>query len=197
MDTATLRKTLRARRNALSPHAQQEAGKALAMRISEQVVFQQSQQIALYLANDGEIDPAGIAEIAWQQGKSCYLPLLNKAKKGYLIFSLYTPGMPMVNNQYGIPEPVVEGESIRQAQDLDLVFLPLTGFDAMGHRMGMGGGYYDRTFAFTQTCEFTRPKLVGLAHECQKVEQLATNPWDVSVDGIATDKCYYEKQKNA
>lgn len=195
MDAKTLRKTLRARRSALSPQAQKEAGKALAVCISKQGVFQQSQQVALYLANDGEIDPAGIAEIAWQQGKTCYLPVLDKAKKGHLIFLLYTPDMPMVNNRYGIAEPVVEGGTLRQAQDLDLVLLPLTGFDVTGNRMGMGGGYYDRTFAFTQTDE-SRPQLVGLAHECQKVAQLTTNPWDISVDAIATDKCYYQRQKS-
>ena len=193
MDTTTLRKTLRARRTALSPHEQQSAREALAIRISEQPVFQQSQHIALYLASDGEIDPAGIVEMAWQQGKICYLPVLNKQQKGTLMFLPYTAETAMTNNRYGIPEPIADSTTARQAKDLDLVLLPLTGFDAACNRMGMGGGYYDRTFAFTQSSSTTNPLLIGLAHECQKVDQLNTSPWDVPMHAIATDEHYYQK----
>ena len=55
----------------------------------------------------------------------------------------------------------------------------------------MGGGFYDRTFEFLKQNPMSKPKLIGLAHEFQKVEQLPVESWDVPLDGIITDLAVY------
>lgn len=101
----------------------------------------------------------------------------------------------MTVNQYGIKEPCLRTNKTILSKQLNLVLLPLVAFDAQGNRMGMGGGYYDRTFAFKnqhQNKIGTKPKLLGLAHECQQVEQLPIESWDIPLQGILTDQHYYQ-----
>jgi 5-formyltetrahydrofolate cyclo-ligase len=70
--------------------------------------------------------------------------------------------------------------------------LPLVGFDASGNRMGMGGGYYDRTFSFKSLKKGLRgPTLIGLAHEIQRVEELPVESWDIPLTAIVTDQKSY------
>ena len=193
MNQKVLRKKLRERRLSLSQGQQQKAQAQLANIVCSLPVFKESQHIALYLTNDGEINPATIAETAWQQNKTCYLPVIDKPAKGDMYFLPFDPETPMQNNQYGIPEPQLPDSMIFKAEELDLILLPLTGFDEQGHRMGMGGGYYDRVLAFKQTQidDNKKPLLMGLAHECQKVASLIANDWDIILESIATPLTLY------
>ncbi|MDP0588784.1 MAG: 5-formyltetrahydrofolate cyclo-ligase [Candidatus Endonucleobacter bathymodioli] len=192
MDQKGLRAKLRRRRKSLSDKQQLLAQKQLSTLVSLLPEFLASIHIALYFAQDGEINPMDIAKIAWSQGKTCYLPILDKNRNGYMYFLPYKPDMEMQNNKYGIPEPVLPDSCIRRAEDLDLVLVPLTGFDEEGRRMGMGGGYYDRTFAFKKKIHIQhKPLLMGIAHECQKVEVLSVNTWDLQLAGVATDQKIY------
>ena len=97
-----------------------------------------------------------------------------------------TPETDLVPNRFGLLEPV-DGESAT-ARMLDIVFTPLAAYDADGHRIGMGGGYFDTTFAFLKHRAFSfRPKLIGLAFDCQRVEKIASNPWDIRLFSIVTE----------
>ncbi|MBT6938524.1 MAG: 5-formyltetrahydrofolate cyclo-ligase [Candidatus Marinimicrobia bacterium] len=87
-------------------------------------------------------------------------------------------------NQYGILEPI--SDDIISAEQLDILFMPLVGFDKNKNRIGMGGGYYDRTLAFKNQKTVKNPKLYGLAFDCQQVEKLETQDWDVPLDAIIT-----------
>ncbi|MGB1271521.1 MAG: 5-formyltetrahydrofolate cyclo-ligase, partial [Endozoicomonas sp.] len=145
-----LRKTLRERRRALSASQHLSASQGLAAVLQQRDEVISSQRIALYLANDGEIDPAVIQQVFWEQGKDCYLPVLDSQNTGHLKFAHYLPDSPLVNNCYGIPEPKMACARMIEPQQLDLVLLPLTGFDDQGQRLGMGGGFYDRTFEFAR-----------------------------------------------
>lgn len=187
-----LRQILRARRQQLSIAEQHQASHRLEKVLCCQNFYLKSQRIALYLSNDGEIDPMGIARKAWQQGKQCYLPVLHPLKSGWLQFLRWTPSSRMKKNRFGISEPDTRFYQPVPVWSLDLVLLPLTGFDPQGNRMGMGGGFYDRTFAFINTPAKIRvPQLIGLAHECQQVAHLLTNRWDIPLSGIASDKHFY------
>jgi 5-formyltetrahydrofolate cyclo-ligase len=95
-------------------------------------------------------------------------------------------------NRFGIPEPVVPASEMYRAMEVDLVLLPLVAFDDQGNRLGMGGGFYDTTLAMRAACHrFRRPRVIGLAHECQRIEHIATEPWDIPLDLIATDRHIY------
>lgn len=187
-----LRRQLRRQRRALSPAQQQKHALGLLRTVKQLPQFRYSKQIALYLPSDGEISPEPIIRHLWQLGKRCFLPVLHPIRHNRLWFVEYTPTTPMRRNIYRILEPSLVKAPRHPAWALDLVLLPLVGFDAEGGRLGMGGGYYDRTFAFKQKWKQGRgTHLIGLAHDLQKVPQLNTESWDIPLEGIATEKQFY------
>lgn len=186
-----LRKQLRSKRRSLSTRQQKQAATDLLNNIRGRMYFRKARHIALYLANDGEIDPKPIIEYCWKQGKKVYLPVLHPIRHNRLWFVPYQANSPMIRNIYGISEPKLIPDQRRAAWAIDLVLLPLVGFDRFGNRMGMGGGYYDRTFSFKSTKGLRGPSLVGLAHEIQRVEELPVESWDIPLTAILTDKSSY------
>lgn len=187
-----LRRFLRQQRRNLSAQEQKNASLGLCRQLLRLPAFRNSKRLAAYLANDGEIDIQPLIELAWRLGKKVYLPVLHPFRTGHLLFMEYRPGQPLALNRFNIPEPLCDHDSRVPAWTLDLVLTPLVGFDEQGNRMGMGGGFYDRTFAFMKNgCRPHRPKLAGVAHECQKVGELPCERWDIAMDFIATDRQLY------
>ena len=192
---ASLRRQLRDRRNALTLQQQQDAADNLAVNLLGHPDLRRARHIAVYLPNDGEIDPSVYVNLAKQRGLQFYLPVLHPIHAGRLVFSPFTDTTPLVPNRFGIPEPAFRGGLKRPPWAMDAVLFPLVGFDETGGRLGMGGGFYDRTFAFTRHRPRLAPKLIGLAHECQRVSELPTESWDVPLHSIVTDqRRYYAKR---
>jgi 5-formyltetrahydrofolate cyclo-ligase len=186
-----LRRLLRARRRSLSPAAQARASAGLLRQLQKQPWFNRAQRIALYWPSDGEIDPRPVAATAWRLNKRCYLPVLHPWLKRHLWFTPFARNTRFAPNRFGIPEPVGPARAPLNNRHLDVVLLPLVGFDRAGGRLGMGGGFYDTTFAAKRRGKgFKRPRLVGVAHSCQEVDALALASWDVPLDGIATEREY-------
>lgn len=187
-----LRKTVRGLRRNLSPEQQKKASHLLLSRIRQRLDFIRAKHIALYLPNDGEIDPQPLIALCWKLGKTVYLPVLHPTAHNRLWFVPYSPKSTMIQNIYGIQEPKLIPKLRRNAWALNLVFLPLVAFDAQGNRMGMGGGYYDRTFDFkAKKRGFKSPNLIGLAHEIQRVEKLPVENWDIPLESIISDRNSY------
>lgn len=187
-----LRKTLRQCRRNLTPLQQKQASMGLCRQLSLLPEFMRSRRIAAYIPNDGEIDPQPLLELAWRLGKSVYLPVLHPFAKGRLLFMAHYPNQVLAKNRFGIPEPLCDQDSHCAVWTLDLVLTPLVGFDNEGNRMGMGGGFYDRTFAFLNDRSKPRsPRMIGVAHECQKVANLPSERWDIMMNKIVTDKAVY------
>ena len=187
-----LRRRLRAQRQALTPSEQAHAAHALVAHLTATRLFRVSRRVALYLPNDGEIEPKAIMERLWQTHKTCYLPILSRLRHDRLWFAPFTPDTPLAYNRFGIPEPRVPARTWRRAQDLDLILMPLVAFDANGNRLGMGGGFYDKSLAFLRhRGRWHKPHLLGLAHDFQRVNQLAACAWDVPLQGVATDRAVY------
>ena len=182
------RKQLRSQRCALDPAERRQRSIILCQRLAQHRLFRNSQRIAAYLAADGEVNAHPLIETAWAMGKQVYLPVLRPFGDNRLWFARYEPDTPLVTNRYGIAEPDINHRQRIEAFALDLVLAPLVGFDARGNRLGMGGGFYDRTLARLQNSAMKRPLLIGLAHHCQEVEQLQAQSWDIPLDIIATDK---------
>ncbi len=184
---SSLRAGLRRQRQDLSRAQQRQAAVALARLVSRQPFFLRARRLALYLANDGELDPLFLLELAAAAHKSTYLPVLDPLARRFLYFQRWQPNQPLSPNRYGIPEPRSRRGFHAPPWTLDIVFLPLVGFDDRGNRLGMGGGFYDRTFDPGRGAG-RRPLLVGLAHDFQQVDALPADPWDVPLDIIATDR---------
>ncbi len=188
---ADIRQQKRLLRKTLSSTIQQQHSASLQQRVTQQQSYKNSKHIACYLANDGEIDPIQIIEHAWFNGKNIYLPILSPLKNS-LYFAPYTADSTFKMNRFGIPEPECHASQWKKAGQLDLLLLPLVAFDTAGNRIGMGGGFYDRTLAYLQhRTQWKKPRLIGLAHEIQKVAQLERQHWDIPLNIIITEKqCY-------
>lgn len=180
---ATLRSDLRAQRRAIPAAQRIAAAEALANRLLLLAFAPTTGYVAGYWAMDGEI-----ALHSWQMRaprETVYcLPVLHGDSE--LRFAPWRPGDTLVTNRYGIPEPDVAPSSALPAHAMSLVVMPLVGFDRTGQRLGMGGGWYDRSFAFRNTA-MPPPWLVGVGFDAQQVVQLPTESWDVRPDAICTE----------
>lgn len=189
---SSLRSQIRALRRTLSLYQREQAALKLAQCVAELPIFAASQHIAAYLAIDGEMDPAPLLEQATALNKHIYLPVLTADSQRPMVFAPFQTGMTLKPNRFKILEPDVSPAQWRQGEHLDLVLAPLVAFDVRGNRLGMGGGFYDRTFAFRRETSSPWPYLLGLAYELQKVDALERQPWDIPLNGIATEHALYE-----
>lgn len=188
-----LRQQLRALRRGLSVTERQRAARAVADRLTGWSWFAGASRIAGYWACDGELDPMPLLEFARLAGQRVYLPVLADSPSQSLWFACYRPDAPMRRNRFNIPEPEMPPEEWLQPSALDLVLVPLVAFDLTGTRLGMGGGFYDRSFAFLREPDYRghRPRLVGLGYEIQNVAGLVRQPWDVPLDAAVTENALY------
>jgi 5-formyltetrahydrofolate cyclo-ligase len=191
-DKFSLRKALRAARNRLSIQDQAAAGEGLLRHLQMLPEFLQSSRVALYLANDGEIDPAKVMWWIVDNERTCFLPVVQQQdNRNSLLFAEVNRETRLVDNGFGIAEPDVIASDLTTADELDLVLLPLVGFDHRGNRIGMGGGFYDTTFEFLKSGDRHKPLLVGVAHEMQKVDRINAESWDIPLSTVVTDQSIY------
>ncbi|MEM7564822.1 MAG: 5-formyltetrahydrofolate cyclo-ligase [Pseudomonadota bacterium] len=189
MSPDELRQRNRKIRAELSEAQQAFAAQSLFDNISRLSVYHEAQKIAVYYAVNGEISLIPLIEHAWKNGKHLYLPNLDQQS---LRFSPYPEGQKMRINKFRLPEPDVDDSEMLQPEDLDLVLAPLVVFDEDRNRIGMGGGFYDRSFEFRKVSVSKAPVLVGVAHEVQKEARLVPESWDVKLDLVVTDKAIYD-----
>lgn len=190
-----LRRELRTRRRSLGAVAQRRAATDLAHYLDRLNIFGANRRVAFYIASDGEIDPRPAMRLAARAGTTCLVPVIPGRGYRRLRFAELDDATPLRRNRYGIPEPEVSARRLLAVLEIDIVMLPLVAFDRSGNRLGMGGGFYDSTLALRHARRhFRRPAIIGLAHECQRLEHLETEPWDVPLDRIVTDRGVYNFQ---
>lgn len=190
-DKRALRRELKRKRQALSPYQQRQAAIALCQRLKRLPDIRRAKRISLYLPVNGEIDPTPLLPWLRQRNVEVYLPVLRPFSANSLWFVVYRATTPMVKNRFGIAEPCPRFAANRRhrlpAWALDTLIVPLVGFDAEANRMGMGGGFYDRSLAFMQR-KGPAPTLIGVAHACQQVETLPVEPWDIPLNAVVSDQ---------
>ena len=191
---AALRRGLRLLRRGLSASQQRNHARALARTLGRHPAFLRARRIGIYWPADGEIDPRPLLGLAQASRKRWHLPVLCPHPHPRLWFLTYRPDEPLRPNRFGIPEPALRNRRLRLAWTLDILLVPLVGFDAGCHRLGMGGGYYDRTLSFlSRRQHWRRPRLIGIAHECQRVAELPVRPWDIPLDLVMTERRVYRR----
>jgi 5-formyltetrahydrofolate cyclo-ligase len=178
-DKRKLRKILRQRRHELSDEAQGLAAEAISKHITTLPEWHSAQQVALYHDADGEIGTGPLIITCLDAGKTLYLPVVQDNRS--LEFAHWHPEQQTRVNQYGITEPDATATRIAAAE-LDLIFLPLVGWDQSGNRLGMGAGYYDRALE-----RHPRALKVGLAHSFQEVDKIPSDAWDIALDVVLTE----------
>ena len=189
---AEIRRQIRLKRQQQSATDQQHASQAIVDNLANSQLFRNSQRIAGFLSNDGEPDLTALMQLAWQQQKRWHLPIIGLPNINHLWFAPYKKNDPLVSNRFGIGEPDTPLHETTRSYGLDLVLMPLVAFDGEGNRLGMGKGYYDRTLKFLRLRRhWHKPRLVGIAYELQKFEQLPFQPWDIPLDAVVTEKSVY------
>jgi 5-formyltetrahydrofolate cyclo-ligase len=148
-------------------------------------VFLVSEHIACYWACQNEMNTGPLIEAIWQANKICYLPILRT--DGLLHFVRYNENDSLKKNKFAIPEPNNVSRLINPL-NLELIITPLVAFDLQGHRLGMGGGYYDRTLAFKQEMPHSKPIILGLGYAAQEAPLLPADPWDIILDMILSEQ---------
>lgn len=185
-----IRQQIRSARRDLSGEQQRTDAAKLFARLIKHNQVMNAHHIGISLASDGEIDTLAFIKWCWANNKQVYLPVVHPFSKGHLLFLEYAQDTEMELNRYGIYEPKLEQPHTCAMKKLDIVFTPLVAFDLKGNRIGMGGGYYDRMLA-PWFKEKTGPYPIGLAHDCQQVESLPVEEWDVPLPEIITPGRHY------
>ena len=185
-DVRDLRNAMKQKRRSLSAAEVAVASAAIVDKTRRLSCLQRANAIAIYLPAFGEVDCSGLIDALLARGKRVLAPILRKNR---LVFAPFDYGTEFTANGFGIMEPVYQERALLTARQLDVVITPLVAFDARLNRLGMGGGYYDRTFAFRKRLGvWRRPLLIGVAYSFQRVDKLQANAWDVPLDVVITEK---------
>ncbi len=190
-DKATLRRQLRRARAGVAEEIRRVAGERVMRLALRAGLLARGRRVAFYMPAKGEMDVLPLLNQALWMQVACYLPIVPHHRQRRLWFSRLGDGPHWTLNRYDIPEYGKQHRKVR-ARWLDVVFLPLIGFDMRGYRMGMGGGYYDASLAYLKHRRvWKRPRLVGIAFEAQKCQRIPNDPWDIPLDMVITEARYY------
>ncbi len=184
-DPNLIRKRMRGLRRSLPPRKQRDHARLATRHALKAPWFRRPKRVGIFISADGELDTRPLMEVLWQRGHRLFLPVLEHGLSRPMLFAEVHPDTPLWPNRYGIAEPV--DKRFFPACQLDVVITPLVAFDRHGHLLGMGGGFYDRTFA----CKLKghrKPLMIGWAHAFQEVDHLPAQPWDVPLDGAITER---------
>ena len=185
---SSIRDSLRKKRRALTQQQQSIAEQALYQRLVKQAWFQTASDIGFYWPADGEISPLATLNWCLDNSKTCYLPIVTDRHDDItpaLVLQPYQASTKLNLNRFKIPEPNLKQDSTVQAMHLDVIIVPLVGFNRACFRLGMGGGYYDRVLSKTDSGN-DKPLLIGVGHSCQE-SQFPVQAWDVAMDFIVTE----------
>lgn len=191
LEKQQLRRTMRQRRRALPEKVRQFAALRLIRFVKQSGFLARYQKFGFYFPAQYEINCLPLLNELLFLKKQCFLPQIHKRYERLLYFSLLTKKTQnWYLNRYHILE--YASETRLRARQLDILFMPLVAFDEVGFRLGMGGGYYDKTLAYLKQRRFwKKPIRVGLAFECQKVVRLKPDLWDIPLDYVITEKQIY------
>ncbi|HHW9300810.1 TPA: 5-formyltetrahydrofolate cyclo-ligase [Salmonella enterica] len=184
-----IRRMIRQRRRALTPEQQRRFGQQAAAQMLSFPPVVMAHTVAVFLSFDGELDTQPLIEQLWRAGKRVYLPVLHPFSPGNLLFLHYHPQSALVTNRLKIQEPRLDVRDVLPLAKLDVLVTPLVAFDEGGQRLGMGGGFYDRTL---QNWQQHKILPVGYAHDCQLVEKLPVEEWDIPLPAVVTPSKIWE-----
>ncbi len=194
MDKRQLRGRLRRVRNEIPVHRRRLAGERVLQVALREKLLQRHRRIGFYLPFEGELDLLPLLNRALWLGKKCYLPVVPRRFQRQLKFSRLSSRRSWYLNRFGIHEHW--SPRMVRARQLDLLFVPLVGFDESGYRLGMGGGFYDASLAYLRRrTSWRKPRLVGVGYECQKVAKVPHDPWDMPLDAVLTEARLYRTRR--
>ncbi|KHT32869.1 5-formyltetrahydrofolate cyclo-ligase [Pectobacterium carotovorum] len=186
-----IRQAVRQQRRLLTPEQQSHFAQQASERVMAHPKIIRADSVAVFLSFDGELDTSPLIQQLWQQKKRVYLPVLHPFRAGYLLFLRYAPDTELVRNRLKIMEPRLDVRQVLPLPQLDVLLTPLVAFDHQGQRLGMGGGFYDRTLQYRNYTS-RGPYPIGLAHDCQQVDALPVESWDIPLPEIITPSRHWQ-----
>lgn len=186
MEQQQLRQQLLNARASLSVAQRDDAAVIVSERLLKLPQLQKPCVIGSYFSVRAELPTQQLNQRLIDAGHQLALPVLHPINKGHLLFLSLSSSTHWVHNQYQIPEPELHAQHIVPLQHLDILLVPLVGFDRRGNRIGMGGGFYDRTLSGWRKGHYPSLLPIGLALDCQAVDELPNNPWDVPLPMVIT-----------
>ncbi|MBW8907943.1 MAG: 5-formyltetrahydrofolate cyclo-ligase [Mesorhizobium sp.] len=175
-----LRKEALARRDALDEFWRVEIALEMAETAKEKIALEPGQIVSGFWPMRSEVDVRPLMFALRENGARLCLPAI--LDKTTIVFRELVRGAPMVEMGFGTVGPHEEAEVL----DPTMMLVPLAAFDARGHRIGYGAGYYDRAIAKLAAKGIT-PRLIGIAFDCQEVERVPEEDHDVIVSEILTE----------
>jgi len=179
-----LREAIRKQRKGLGEKEKQAADGAINSFLARYISDSRPQTIAAYWTFDGEPDLLPVMDLCLRAGIRVALPVIvDTPGRPSMIFRQWSSGVSLEDSRYGIPEPVDTAEIL--LFDIDLVLLPLVGWDESGGRIGMGAAYYDR--ALNPFAQSGSPVRMGVAYQLQKVPRVPAEPWDIHLHMVMSE----------
>ncbi len=180
---AELRARLVAERERLHDHQRRQLDRRICVHLLRFLDDRDCINLAGFHAFRGEPNLMPALEALHHAGRRVHLPVVNGRD---MRFNRWTPGQTLQKNRFDIPEPV-DGTTCPPDR-LEVVVMPLVAYSATGTRLGMGAGFYDRTFSFCLDHPDSGPMLVGAAYSLQEINSLPAQSWDVPLDAVITDR---------
>ncbi|MGX5203478.1 5-formyltetrahydrofolate cyclo-ligase [Aliikangiella sp. IMCC44632] len=181
----SIRNHIRKVRQSIKPQLNQQLANQLAQQVAQHSHYQRAKNIACYLSFDGEINTQPLIQQIFNNAKLCFLPKLKPLKPNRLWFMPYFNDQTLVKNRFNIWESALSVNHAIAVSKLDIIFAPLVAFDLSGNRLGMGGGFYDRSLQHLQGTA-KKPRFYGLAFAQQEVASIPKQAWDYPLDGVFT-----------
>lgn len=182
-----IRRELRSKRSGLPSTLRFEHDHAIGQHFYQLVKTHNAHSIACFWPFDGEPDITPVYQQLISDGCTLALPVISRDGDHSMRFHSWSESTEMGKNRYGIPEPIASAPiSISR---IDMLVMPLVGYDHLGNRLGMGAGYYDRYLEPVRT--LATPLRVGIAYSIQKTGPIITNPWDISLHGIVNERGWF------
>jgi 5-formyltetrahydrofolate cyclo-ligase len=177
---AQLRKARLAARDAIAVDERIEKSLVMADLASDIIEFQPGEVISGFFPIRSEADIRPLMHRLKGRGARLCLPVV--LDKHTIVFREIADGMPMVDTGFGTSGPGPQATVV----DPDILLVPLSAFDASGHRIGYGAGHYDRAIAKLYA-KGHKPRLIGIAFDCQQVDTVPFEPHDVPLDAVLTE----------
>jgi 5-formyltetrahydrofolate cyclo-ligase len=189
-ERTALRQQLRRQRRMLSTSARLSAARAVASLLSRHPMIRPGASIGVYLALPDELQLQPFIELAWRRNCRLFVPHIIHARRRRMAFYQLLPDSRLQTHRWGMSQLLnVDQQVAWRGAQLDVVLVPLLGFDVYGNRLGMGGGFYDRHFTrLSRVSHWRRPHLIGVGYACQEIPQLHSQPHDVQLEQIITER---------
>jgi 5-formyltetrahydrofolate cyclo-ligase len=175
-----LRKERLALRDAIPDEDRIEKSLVMAEMGGEAIEIEPGMMVSEFFPIRSEADIRPLMHRLRGRGARLCLPVV--IDRHTIVFRELVAGAPLADTGFGTMGPGPEAEIV----DPDLMLVPLSAFDASGHRIGYGAGHYDRAIAGLLE-KGRRPVLVGIAFDCQEVDLVPAEPHDVGLDAILTE----------